>query len=258
MKKFFVFLFVLYLGLFGKAQDISYNYLPFDCLKDTFQITAGLRFGSMILSQPPPDGFLQKKTKVEYPKKLGIGNFIMDARFAMVSDSLYSHDGVWGLNVSFLRSKVYFGYQYSREVWYASVRFGYEVYRMDHGEVRAHTKLFSENIGLVGFECGFTPKAINQLFRFRFLSEYDFGNFGWYGSGIATFRVYQTKTSRLEFGTQYDGLYGYGFFGSVLHKNTLIYCSTFQGQLPFQETRFPEQRFGMEQGFSLGVQQNFR
>jgi hypothetical protein len=153
---------------------------------------------------------------------------------------------------------MYLGYQYSRPVWYASVRFGYEIYRMNNGEVRAHTKLFSENIPILGFECGFTPQILNRLFRFRFLSEYDFGNFGWYASGIATLRVYQTKNTRFEFGTQYDGLYGYGFFGSVLYKNTLLYCSTFQGQLPFQETRFPELERGTWKGFGVGLQQNFK
>lgn len=258
MKKFFVFLFVLYLGLFGKAQDISYNHLPFDCLKDTFQITAGLRFGSMSLSPPPPEDLLQKKIRMDYPKKLGIGNFIMDARFAVASDSLYSHDGVLGLNVSFLRSKVYLGYQYSRPVWYSSFRFGYEVYRMDRGKIRGHTKLFSENIPLLGFEFGYTPKMLDGMFRLRFLSEYDFGNLGWYSSGIFTTCLYKKENYRFELGSQYDGLYGYGVFASGLFYNTLVYFSSYQGQLPFQETRFPEQNFGMEKGFSFGIQQNFR
>jgi hypothetical protein len=257
MKKFFVLLLIVFLGLFGKAQDISYNFLPFDSSSDTFQITTGVRFGSVKLSPIPEDNF-RKKLLQNDPKKIGVGNFILDTRVRIVSDSLFSHDGVLGMNLSLLRSKMYLGYQYSRPVWYASVRFGYEIYRMNNGEVRAHTKLFSENIPILGFECGFTPQILNQLFRFRFLSEYDFGNFGWYGSGIATLCVYQTKTTRFECGTQYDGLYGYGFFGSVLYKNTLLYCSTFQGQFPFQETRFPEQKFGMQKGISFGIQQNFR
>lgn len=257
MKKFFVFLCVVFLELHGKAQDISYNYLPFNCLKDTFQITAGIRFGSIKLSSVPQENF-QKKLIENDSKKIGIGNFIMDTRFAFASDSLYSHDGVLGLNVSFLRSKAYLGYQYSRPVWYGSLRFGYEVYRMQGGEVRAHTKLFSENIPLLGFEAGYTPKILGSMFRFRFLAEYDFGNFGWYGSGIFTTCLYKNENYRFEIGSQYDGLYGYGFFASGLFCNTLVYFSSYQGQLSFQETRFPEQRFGMEKGFSLGVQQNFR
>ncbi len=256
MKKFFV-LFCTVLGLFGKAQDISYNFLPFDSKTDSFQITCGGRFGRINLSAPPFESF-KKKIVEEYPKNIGIGNFLIDARLCLLHDTLYSHDGVAGLNVSFFRSKFYLGYQYSRPVWYASARFGYEVYRMNGGEVRAHTKLFSENIRMLGFECGYTPQFLNDFLKIRFLCEYDFGNFGWYGSGIFTTCLYKKENCRFEFGSQYDGLYGYGLFFSALFQNTLVYCSSYQGQLVFQETRFPEQRFGMEKGFSFGIQQNFR
>src|SRR5690606_26625888 len=155
--------------------------------------------------------------------------------------------GVLGANLSLLRSRAYVGYQYSRPVWYTSIRFGYEVFRKRDGERRFHTKLFSENIPIVGFEGGFTPQFSNNLFRLRFLCEYDFEYFGWYGSGVVTIRVFERKGIRIEAGSQYDGIYGYGFFMSSLLGNTLVYFSTFQGQFPFQETHFPEQKFGMEQ-----------
>lgn len=255
MKKFFVLLLVAVCGLCGRAQDINYNFFPME-KHDTIQITTGVRFGSMSLS-PFPEKNFKKKVIQDDPRKIGIGNFILDTRVRFVSDSTQSHDGVFGTNLSMLRSKAYIGYQYTRPVWYASARFGYEVYRKNGGEVRIHTKLFSENLVMVGFEGGFTPLFFKNFFKTRFLVEYDFGNFGWYGSCVATMRVFEKGKIRIDAGSQYDGIYGYGFFSSGLIGNTLIYFSTFQGQFKYQETRFPEQRFGMEKGFSVGIQRKF-
>lgn len=257
MKKFFVTL-CMCLGLFCiKAQDINYNYLPFDEKEDTVQISWGLRFGAMNLTQPkkPRNSSYKKENFVSNnPKKIGIGNFIIDTRVRLYRDSLASSDGAFGLNLSLLRSRAYLGYQYSRKEWYGTVRFGYEVYRKENGKVRTNTKLFSENIPMVGFEFGYVPKFLNQTFRVRTLLEYDFGNLGWYSSGTLTGKVLEWNTNRFEAGVHFDGMYGYGLFTSILLRNTLVYVSTFEGQVLSQETRFPEQKIGMEKGFSFGIQ----
>lgn len=257
MKKFFVVLCVCFELFHTKAQDINYNYLPFAEKEDTVQVSWGLRFGAMHLTEPktPKNSSYGREGLVpNKPKRIGVGNFILDMRVRFLRDSVSSSDGAFGLNLSLLRSRAFLGYQYSRKEWYSSVRFGYEVYRKEGGEMRANTKLFSRNIPMIGFEFGYLPRFLDQTFRFRSLVEYDFGNLGWYSSGTLTAKVLGWSGNRFEVGTHFDGIYGYGLFTSILLRNTLVYVSTFEGQILFQETRFPEQGIGMEKGFSFGVQ----
>lgn len=263
MKKFFVVFLFVFLGTFPWSQDINHNYLPFDGRNDTVQAVFGMRFGSVALTQPIAPGSIssfQKKAYEDFPERVGVGNFILDIRTRFARDTIsgFSHDGLLGMNLSLLRSRVFLGYQYSRPVWYVGVRGGYEVYRQSGGVVRANRKRFSQNLPLVGMEFGCLPKFWNQTFRMRMLGEYDFGNLGWYASGTLTGKVFANERSRLEIGTQFDGVFGYGWFTSFLWDGNLLYLSTFQGQLPIQETRFPEQRIGMERGFALGFQKSFR
>ncbi len=263
MKKFFVFLAVVLIGLLSKAQDINHNYFSFDNKRDTVAVSSGFRFGSIALVQPiTPHGLssFQKKAYEEFPERVGVGNFILDIRTRFLRDTLsgVGHDGLLGMNLSLLRSRVFVGYQYNRKNWYANTRFGYEVYRMSGGEIRANKKRFSQNVPLVGVELGYLPEFWNQTLRVRILGEYDFNNLGWYGSGTLTAKIYGDSRKRLELGTQIDGIFGYGIFTSFLWDGNLLYLSSFEGQLPFQETRFPEQRIGMSRGFALGFQKNFR
>lgn len=254
MKKIIVSICLFSLCCVVQAQDVGCNYLPFDKDKDTIQVSFGFRFGSIKLSQDSHD----KSYNPQDPKKIGLGNFILDMRTRLYRDSISSHDGALGLNMSLFRSRAFVGYQYSRGEWYGSVRFGYEVYRKHNGEMRAHTKLFSENVPMVGFEFGYLPNFLNQMFRLRALVEHDFRHFGLYASGTCTARIFEWNTKRVEFGVHFDGIFGYGFFSSICLKNTLFYVSTFENQLTFQETRFPEQKKGMDKGFSFGLQHSFR
>lgn len=260
MKKFFVVFLFVFLGTFSWSQDVGYNYLPFDEREDTVQVCFGMRFGRVLLTQPKvPQGIAahQKRAYEEFPEKVGVGNFILDMRTRFFRNETSAHDGVLLFNLSLLRTRAYLGYQYNRRTWYTSLRFGYEVYRESGGPVRAHTKSFSENLPLVSGEFGLLPEFWNQTFRFRCVSEYDFRGIGWYGSGIVTGKVFARDANRAELGLSFDGIFGYGLFGSFLWNGNLVYVSTFEGQLPFQEIRFPEQRIGMERGFAFGFQKSF-
>ncbi len=264
MKKFFVFTSVVLVGLFCKAQDINHNFFSFDNERDTIAVSCGLRVGSVALTQPvTPLGIsgFQKKSYDNFPERVGVGNFIFDirTRFARDTVSGVGHDGILGMNLSLLRSRVFIGYQYNRKNWYANARFGYEVYRESGGEIRAHTKLFSGKVPMLGTEFGYLPEFWNQTFRVRLLGEYDFNNLGLYGSGTLTGKVFANERTRLELGAQFDGIFGYGIFTSFLWDGNLLYLSSFEGQLPFQEMRFPEQRNRqMGRGFALGIQKSFK
>lgn len=256
-------MFVVLTGLLSKAQDINHNYFSFDNKRDTVVVSSGVRFGSIALTQPlTPHGLssFQKKAYEDFPERVGVGNFILDIRTRFLRDTLsgVAHDGLLGMNLSLLRSRVFVGYQYNRPRWYLNARLGYQMYRMSSGEIRANKKRFSQNVPLVGMEFGYLPEFWNQMFRVRILGEYDFGNLGWYGSGTLTGKVFDRESMRLELGTQFDGIFGYGIFTSFLWDGNLLYLSTFEGQLPFQEMRFPEQRIGMERGMAIGFQKNFK
>lgn len=263
MKKFFVFLIVMMLGLFGKSQDVNHNYLPFDEKEDTVMVSWGIRFGSVGLTQPvtPPglSGF-QKRAYEEFPERVGVSNFMLDIRtcFARDTATLRSHDGLLGMNLSMLRSRVYLGYQFRMNHGYLGFRAGYEVYRKARGEIDGIRKRFSENVPLVGVECGFTPAWWNESLRVRALYEYDFDHLGWYASGTLTYKVLETKNIRFDGGGQFDGLFGLGFFLGASFADCFVYLSSFEYQFPFQETRFPEQRIGMERGMAFGFSKAFR
>lgn len=250
--------------VYGTAQDITYNsFCPFDNIADTNQVTWGLRWGSINLSQPQPQKGLavyEKKAYEEFPERVGIGNLIMDFRTRFARDTVFGvgHDALASLNISLLRSRMFVGYQYNRLQWYCTGKFGYQVYRVIGGEFKNGSRTFSRNLPLAGFEFGLTPQFWGCFFQFRAMAEYDFGHFGWYGSAVTTVKVFSSVCGRLDIGCQYDGIWGYGPFASAQYKNILIYFSSFLDQLPIQETRFPEQRIGMEKGFAVGLQLSFK
>jgi len=246
------------------AQDITFNsFGSLDNVADTNQIVWGFGWGRINLLQPeaPKIGEIYlKKAHQEFPKRVGVGNLVMDfrTRFARDTVSGVGHDALASLNISLLRSRFFVGYQYNRPTWFATGKFGYEVYRVIGGEFKSGSKTFSRNIPLVGFEFGLTPSLWKDFFRLRGIVEYDFGYFGWYGSGTATVKALSFSFGRLDVGCQYDGIWGYGYFSSFTHERILLYASTFSGQLPIQETRFPEQRIGIDKGFALGLRVNIK
>lgn len=253
---FFV-LFLFMSGLTSIAQDVTGNYFISDNTSDTVMVSWGSRFGKVGLIQPdlPLNASVQRKRAYENaPSHVGVGNFIFDirARFARDTVSCASHDGVFGLNLSILRSRVFVGYQYTNSQWFVAPRIGFEVIRTPEGVYKNAGRLFSRNVPFAGLEFGF----YNRHLHIHSLVEYGV-QFGWYGSGVGALRVQQ---SHLEYrvGMQYDGLWGYGWYGGVLYRSVLMYVSTFQGQFEFQEQRFPEQSFEMSRGFALGFQVNFR
>lgn len=254
--KLFFFIAMCLFWVHGYTQDINYNtFNNFNNLLDTNQVTWGVRFGKVNLIQPEFIK-LRKSTHDDFPKKVGVGNFILDfrTRFARDTISGVGHDALTGMNLSLLRSRVYIGYQYNRSEWFVGVRAGYQVYRIKDGESNSFSKTFTGNIPLVGVEVGVSPNMLDQRFRMRILCEYDFGFLDYFGSGIFTVRAFNSKLGRLDIGIQYDGIWGYGGFMSLTSDKLMLYVSQFAGQILFQETRFPEQRFGMERGYAVGLQ----
>jgi hypothetical protein len=161
------------------------------------------------------------------------------------------------MNLSLLRTRAYFGYQYRVDSWYVGFRAGYEVYRKAGGEIDAIRKRFSENVPLVGFEFGISPDWWKKSFRLRALVEYDFDHLGWYASGTTTLKIFEFKNLRCDVGGQFDGLFGLGGFLGVTIQNSLFYLSTFEYQFSFQETKFPEQKIGMGRGTAFGFLRSF-
>lgn len=255
---FFV-LFLFMSGLTSIAQDVTGNYFISDNISDTVMVSWGSRFGKVGLIQPdlPLNASIQRKRAHEnFPSHVGVGNFIFDirARFARDTVSCASHDGVFGLNLSVFRSRVFVGYQYTNSQWFVAPRIGFEVIRTPEGVYKNAGRLFSRNTPFLGIECGWN----NKVFMFRGLVEHGFGSFGWYGSGVATARILSVQHLHFRAGGHFDGIWGYGYYMSVESSSAMLYLSTFAQQFVFQETRFPEQRIGMAQGFALGFQVNFR
>jgi len=256
MKKFFVILFLL-LRTHSWAQDVGVNDFQFGN-SDTAQITFGIRIGSINLTQPVR--IFEKKDYDDFPKRLGVGNLIIDFRTRFARDTVLSggHDALFGINVALLRSKVFVGYQYNRKIWYSSIRFGYEVIRDPHGEYKAGRRRFAKNIPIIGFEFGLVPYWINKTFRFHALAEYDFERLGWFTSGSFTSKIFSTENIRCEVGLHLDAVFGYGYLASCRIHQTLLYVSTFQGQFFYQERRFPDQKIGMEKGIAFGIQTSLK
>lgn len=264
MKNILFFVFLLFMaGLSSIAQDVNTNAFVFDNKIDTNQISWGMRLGRFFLTQPKtPKGISarQKRAYETFPEHIGVGNLIIDfrTRFARDTVSGVGHDGLVGFNLSLLRSRMFVGYQYNRHTWFVSGRIGLEVLRNARGVYQSGSKKFSNNILLVGSEFGYNPTWNRNRFRLRALVEYDFGEFGWYASALTTSRLVSYQSIRFDGGVLFDGIWGYGWYASASFLGTFVYLSVFEGQFPFQETRFPEQRIGMEKGFAIGLLTNLK
>lgn len=259
------------------SQEINRNLLVFDCQNDSVQIDFGGRFGYQKLTQRQIPKHASLKTKRAYenfPQKIQIANFVVGARvrFARNAGMCTGHDAVMNLNISLLRTTASIGYQYSYKHGYLCAKAGYEVYSTNNGKYQISAKSFSDNIPFVGFEFGYDGLFGDRKYRSPFVlarsgCEYDFGNLGWYAWGFATCRIvdnvnisflFPERMFALYAGPSFDGIWGYGGIIFFRMDSFALYGSWFQGQLPFQETRFPEQRLGMEQGFAIGIQKGFQ